>query len=86
MEIFGPREVKVPSSYVQPQFPKKCGKESNLSENTICFPIYKQLHMIYNPACLLYKQLCNLQDHKVRGSHAPAIINLAWMVTWGGND
>lgn len=71
---------------MEPRFPKKRGKEGNLSKNTICFPIYKHLHMIYSPACLLYKQLCNLQDHKVGGSHAPATVNLARMVTPGGND
>lgn len=68
------------------QFPKKHCKQGNLSKNTICFPIYKQLPMIYSPAFLLHKRLRNLQDHKVGGSHAPATINLAWMVTQGRND
>ena len=51
------------------------------------FPVQiVRLHMIYSPACFLHKQLCNLQDHKVGGSPAPATVNLARMVTPGGND
>lgn len=68
IRYFNSREVKGSLCTLIPSLPrKKHYKEGDLRKNTICFPIYKQLHMIYSPACLLHKQHRNLQDHKVRG-------------------